>query len=370
MAERTICFFNSSKTWGGGEKWHFDMATRLDRRRWRPIVAARPDGELFSRLSGSDIPLFGVKVSGVSFLDPFMRRRIADFFAGEKVDTVIMNLPSDLKTAGPAAKKAGVGNIVYRRGSAIPVRDTLLNRRLFGRVLTGIIANSAETKRTILKNNPRLIDPERIEVIYNGIDLAVWDESAGTGIYQPRPGEIVIGNAGRLVKQKGQRYLLDLAEILSRRGLTFTILIAGEGPLKKSLAKEASRRGLGGRVIFTGFVPDMRRFMKSIDIFVLPSLWEGFGYVLVEAMASGKPVVAFNHSSNPEIIADGVTGSLAGGFDVESMADKVMELSHDRALRERHGGNGRRRAESLFSIGKAVLSLERWLDSTSPQASK
>lgn len=370
MAERTICFFNSSKTWGGGEKWHFDMATRLDRRQWRPIVAARPDGELFSRLSGTNVPLFGMKVSNISFLDPFMRRKIADFFTAEKIDTVIMNLPSDLKTAGPAAKNAGVGNIVYRRGSAIPVRDSLLNRRLFGRVLTGIIANSAETKRTILENNPRLFDPDRIEVIYNGIDLTEWGIGTGTGIRKARPGGIVIGNAGRLVKQKGQRYLLDLAEILSRRGLDFTILIAGEGPLKKSLAKEASRRGLGGRVIFTGFVPDMRRFMESIDIFVLPSLWEGFGYVLLEAMASGKPVIAFNHSSNPEIVADGDTGSLAGGFDIESMADRVMELSRDQALRKRYGDNGRRRVESLFMIGKAVRHLETWLDSTATGASK
>ncbi len=364
MIRKTICFFNTAKAWGGGEKWHYDMATRLDCERWRTIAAAHPDGELFSRLSNTTIPLFGVRASNLSFLDPFMRRKIGGLFVDEKIDTVIMNLPSDLKIAGPAAKQAGARNIVYRRGSAIPVRDSFLNRRLFGRVLTGIIANSAETKRTILKNNHRLIDPEKIAVIYNGIDLALWNGGAVSRIYRPRPGEIVIGNAGRLVKQKGQIYLLDLATVLSRRGLDFTILIAGEGPLKESLAKEVSRRGMGGRVIFTGFVHDMKSFMESIDLFVLPSLWEGFGYVLVEAMASGKPVVAFGHSSNAEIVEDGRSGSLVEGFDIESMADRVMELSRDPVLRRSFGENGRRRVESLFSIEKAVRNLEVWLDST------
>ena len=360
---RTICFFNSAKAWGGGEKWHFDMATRIDPARWRAIVAARPDGELYSRLSKTGLPLFGAKVSNLSFLDPVMRRKLRAFFAAENIDTVIMNLPSDLKVAGPAAKKAGTAKIVYRRGSAVPVRDTFLNRHLFGGCLTGVIANSIETKRTILSNNGGLFDPERIEVIYNGIDLAWWDAGARAVMHKPRPGEIVIGSAGRLVRQKGQSYLLDLAAILERRGLDFTILIAGEGPLRARLVKEASARGLGGRVRFAGFVQDMRSFMGSIDIFVLPSLWEGFGYVLIEAMASRRPVVAFDHSSNPEIVENGTTGSLVGGFDIESMADRVMELSRDRALRERYGANGRRRVESLFPIEKAVRHLERWLDS-------
>ena len=365
---RTICFFNSAKAWGGGEKWHFDMATRLDPARWRVVVAARPGGELLSRLSKTGLPLFDAKVSDISFLDPVMRRKLRAFFAAEKVDTVIMNLPSDLKAAGPAAKNAGSRNIVYRRGSAIPVRNTFLNRHLFGGCLTGVIANSIETKRTILANNSRLFDPERIEVIYNGIDLAWWDDGQRTVIHQPRPGEIVIGNAGRLVRQKGQSFLLDLAAILERRGLDFTILIAGEGPMRERLAKEASRRGFGGRVRFAGFVPDMRSFMGSIDIFVLPSLWEGFGYVLIEAMASRRPVVAFDCSSNPEIVENGETGSLVGGFDIESMADAVVELSRDRTLRERYGVNGRRRVESLFPIEKAVSHLERWLDSTTTGA--
>lgn len=368
MTRRTICFFNSSKAWGGGEKWHFDMATRIDPARWRVIVAARFDGELFSRLSKTGLPLFGAKVSNLSFLDPIMRRKLRVFFAAEKVDTVIMNLPSDLKVAGPAAKKAGTRNIVYRRGSAIPVRDTFLNRHLFRDCLTAVIANSIETKRTILVNNGGLIGPERIEVIYNGIDLAWWDAGTRTVIHQPRPGEIVIGSAGRLVSQKGQSFLLDLAAILERRGLDFTILTAGEGPMRESLVKEASRRGLGGRVKFAGFVADMRSFMGSVDIFVLPSLWEGFGYVLIEAMASRRPVVAFDRSSNPEIVESGVTGSLVAGFDIESMADRVMELSRDRALRDRFGANGRRRVESLFPIEKAVSHLERWLDSTATGA--
>ena len=94
----------------------------------------------------------------------------------ENIGTIIINLSSDLKVAGIAAKLAGVRNIIYRRGSAIAIRDTWLNRFLYREVVTEIIANSEETARTILQNNQKLVPEEKIKVIYNGIDLEVYDK--------------------------------------------------------------------------------------------------------------------------------------------------------------------------------------------------
>ena len=101
--------------------------------------------------------------------------------------------------------------------------------------------------------------------------------------------------------------------------------------------------------------------MESTDIFVLTSLWEGFGYVLVEAMACCKPVVAFEISSNPEIIDDKVTGFLVKPFDVEAFADKIMLLLQDADLRTQMGLHGRKRVEDLFTIEKTADNLERML---------
>ncbi|MBU8923456.1 MAG: glycosyltransferase [Bacteroidales bacterium] len=360
MDRRTICFFNSTRAWGGGEKWHFDMITKLDPDRYRVIAVADRAGELYSRLSRVNIPLHGVTVSNISFLSPLRVRKIVELLASEKVDTIIMNLPSDLKLAGPAAASAGVRNIIYRRGSAIPVRNSWLNRRLFGKYITGIIANSKETKRTILMKNPGLFDPDRIKVIYNGLDIVEWDDTPESRIYQAQPGEIVIGNAGRMVKQKGQESLIKIAVGLKEEGLDFRLLIAGDGPLRQRLEAMAEKAGVSDRTVFTGFVRNMKSFMESLDIFVLTSLWEGFGYVIVEAMAAARPVVAFNNSSNPEIINDGETGILVSSID--KMAKSIISLSSDSERIRRLGNNGRLSLESMFSMNKAVTRLQKYID--------
>ncbi|HSG26944.1 MAG TPA: glycosyltransferase family 4 protein, partial [Candidatus Krumholzibacterium sp.] len=303
--------------------------------------------------------LYGVSVSNRSFLSRKKRRSVEKIFLAERIDTVIMNLPSDLKLAAPAARKAGVRHVIYRRGSAIPIRNSWLNRRLFGRYLTGMIANSEETKRTILARNSTLFDPDRIRVIYNGLDLAEWDGIADSRLYQGQPGQFVVGNAGRLTRQKGQESLIAIARDLKEKGLDFIVLIAGEGPLRTRLEEQASRAGVDDRVVFTGFVRNMKSFMDSLDLFVLTSRWEGFGYVLIEAMAASRPVIAFDNSSNPEIIADGVTGILAG--DVEEMASRILELSGRGEEREMMGRAGRKRVETMFTLGGSAARLEEYL---------
>lgn len=362
---KTVCFFNSTRAWGGGEKWHYDMAAGIDRERWRPMVVAGTGSELFRRSSRAVLPVYNISVSNLSFLNPVKILHVKDIFRGGKVWTVIINHPADLKLAGPAARLAGVPNIVYRRGSAIPVMDTALNRHIFAKYITDIITNSEETRSSITRNNPLLFDSARIRVIYNGLDIEEWDARTAESIYRHHPGELVIGNAGRLERQKGQKHLMKIAAALRERGLSFRLLIAGEGSLRQDLERQAESLGVSDIVTFTGFVENMKSFMSSIDIFVLTSLWEGFGYVLVEAMASGIPVVAFDTSSNPEIVEEGVSGYLADPFDTDQAAERIMALASDRALRERIGAAGRRSAAERFSLAASIGRFESFLSSLS-----
>jgi glycosyltransferase involved in cell wall biosynthesis len=94
--------------------------------------------------------------------------------------------------------------------------------------------------------------------------------------------------------------------------------------------------------------------MMSVDIFCLTSLWEGFGYVLVEAMACNKPIVAFDISSNPEIIDNGQTGFLVPVSDVEGLVEKTVALMKDKNLCESFGAKGRLRVEQIFDIEKTT----------------
>ena len=356
-----ICFFNSVKSWGGGEKWHFDMAFRLHRKNYPVVVITNNKSELKNRLENTGVPAFRFHISNLSFLNPFKVLRLAYKLRKLSVNTIIINLSADLKVAGIASRLAGVQHIIYRRGSAIPIRNTILNRYLFSSVVDEVIANSEETKRTILSRNPRLISSRKIKIIYNGINLQKYDNAPVKFQYKRKGDEIIIGNAGRLVKQKGQKYLLDIAEELKKSGYNIKFLIAGEGKMENELKNLVRKRKLSRVIEFVGFVDDMRGFMESVDIFVLTSIWEGFGYVIVEAMASRTPVVAFDISSNPEIIDENVTGFLVEPFDIKAMTACIEKLIQDPVLLKTMGEAGRKRVENLFSIDRTQEQLEMLL---------
>ncbi len=358
----TICFFNTTKAWGGGEKWHFDMASMLHERGYDVLCIVDPGSAFAEKLKSTSLPYITANVRKMSFLNGFKINRLATVFKKWKVSVVILNLSSDLKTGGLAARRAGVPNIIYRRGSAIPIRNSMLNRYLLKEVVTHIIANSEETKRTILYNNPGIFDKDKIRVIYNGIDLHKYDKQKVNVTYKKQGSNaLVIGNAGRMVKQKGQKMLIDIAIGLEKRNIDFKLLIAGDGKLRDQLEEYAKRENVIDRIDFLGFVKDVKSFMNALDIFLLTSLWEGFGYVLTEAMAASKPVVAFDNSSNPEIVDDEETGFLIKPYDIDAFVEKIIYLQ-DSTIRNKMGMEGRNRVEKYFTIEKTLDNLEKMIE--------
>lgn len=349
--KQTVCFFNTMKTWGGGEKWHFDVASYLLKNNRKVLLVSSHGSPLFEKLHKIGITGYGIRIANLSFLNPLKVYRVVRIFRRENVGVLVTNLSGDMKIASIAGRIAGVPKIIYRRGSAIPIRNSPINRHLFRNVITNILANSMETKRTILANNSSLVPDEKIKVIYNGVYLPRYSMSAEP-IYKAREGEIVLGSAGRLSEEKGHFYLLEMMQLLVDNGLKFKLLIAGEGRLYQTLQKRARKLGVDDRVEFLGFVEDMPAFFQSLDIFLLSSHYEGFGYVIAEAMASRKPVVAFDIKSSAEIIKDGETGYITEPNNVRKMAERVIQLAGDKSLRERMGSRGRHRVEELFSFEK------------------
>lgn len=335
----TVCLCNSTIAWGGGEKWHLDAALSLAARGWRVLLLCHPDGALFARApkDTANLEVVPIAIGRLSFLNPLFRKRLTDFFRKERPRAVIMNLAADLKAAGLAAKAAGVRHIVFRRGLALPVRDSVFNRYLYSRVITRFIANSQATLDMALANNPALIPKERTTVLFNGIDAGFFDAELlrcaetlkaasmsgasgddrlvglaamrmASGGMLGRP--LVIGNAGRLNVQKGQHLLLHLVKCLTDKGQDVRLVIAGEGEREEELKNLAQSLGIEDKVLFTGFMADLSCFWQAIDVFVLSSFWEGFGFVLLEAMLAQKPIMAFAVSNIPELITNGENGYL------------------------------------------------------------
>jgi len=359
---KKICFFNSSNFWGGGEKLHLENAKAFRKKGYDVTIAAHEDSELWNRAQNEGFETFAVQVGSTSFLNIFKLLRIKSYFQKEGIDTVIFTTSQDLKTASIAAHWAKCNKIVYLRGLATPIKNSIVNRYCMNTACTQLIANSQETKRTMLLHLSKYIAEDKIGVIYHGIDEKLLAEGGETlPQIVAEDGTIILGNAGRLTQQKGQQHLIDLAEKLKEQKIKFKLYIAGTGELYSELQASIANKNLENEVILLGFVADMEAFMRSIDIFVLSSSWEGFGFVIVEAMAKGKPVVAFDITSNPEIISDGKTGLLATHPDTRDLTAQVTKLISNRSLLKEMGESAKQSVVDRFLIEERITELEEYL---------
>ena len=350
-ARQVICFVNTQRTWGGGEKWNLDVMADLSRQGKHPMFISSRKSPLAFRSIDRGIHGHELRINRLKFLYPLKVFKYARIFRKEHVGVLVTNVSADMKTASVAARLAGVPRIIYRRGSAIPVENTFINRYIFRRILSRIIANSQQTKRTILAKNKSLVPEDKIKVIYNGIHASHF----GSGVapmHKREPGTLVLGCAGRLSVEKGHEHLLEMLVHLKKKEIPAKLLLAGTGKLAEKLKSKAKRLGVDQMVDFLGFVEDMPAFYASLDVFLLPSHYEGFGYVLIEAMASRIPVVAFDVKSTSEIVEHGVSGYLVPPGQMDDLVLRVMELAGDETLRKGMGSKGRARVEDLFSFEK------------------
>lgn len=200
---------------------------------------------------------------------------------------------------------------------------------------------------------------DRVHRIYNGLDLGEFDRAH----FSSTPPLIVA--VGRLIPKKGFRDLIRACSLLAERGKSFQCEIIGEGPLEIELRSQIERLGLQNRVVLSGTKPQsqVRHHLAAANVFVLPSVIDPDGgmdnlpTVIMEAMATGLPIVSTNLGGIPEMVVKNETGFLVQPGDVESMADAIQNLISDCSLAERLGQSGYDRAQALFSIEKNVRDL-------------
>jgi len=359
---QNVCFFNSTKFWGGGEKSHLEYAINFQRKNYKVFIVTSKGSVLEQRANQQKIQVASFKIGNRSFLDPIKINHLSLFFRDNRIDTVFLNSSPDLKLGGLAAKKAGVKNIIYMRGLAVPIKKNLLNKYLLTKVVTHLVPNSFDTRKNMLTNFSPSLGENKVTVIYRGINFEDWNSREEEPVNFKNGKEIILGNVGRLVEQKGQQFLIDIALKLKQKGLDFKFYIAGVGPLEEQLKKRVRQNNLENNIFFFGFCSNIKSFLKAIDIFVFPSLWEGFGNAMVEAMYEKKPVVAFNRTSNPEIVTSGSTGFLVDYPDIDSFADNIFELANNSKLCSQIGENAKISVSQRFSFDKILKDWENLLD--------
>jgi sugar transferase (PEP-CTERM/EpsH1 system associated) len=204
----------------------------------------------------------------------------------------------------------------------------------------------------------------KIRVIHNGVDLDRFrrDCSARQRVRRElgvADGELCIGCVGRLNRVKDYATMLQAATLFAASNDRWRLMIAGSGSDFDALqAIVNTSQPLQGRVRFLGDVRGISEFLSALDVYVLPSLWEGISNSLLEAMAAGLPVIASDIGGNPEVVVDGKSGFLFPVGDARRLADRLDLLYRQPDLRERIGAQAAVRVHQEFALPAMVRQYE------------
>jgi glycosyltransferase involved in cell wall biosynthesis len=320
---------NFAEVVGGGEESLLGLAAALDRRRLRVLGAVTAEGGVAARLRALEVPVSVVPLPPVRpWTLPGMGLawwRLRRLLVRERVAVVHAHGSRGALYAGLAALRLGVPLVWHLRiDEPDPRLDPLLVR-----LASAIVANSAATAAR-LGAGP--VAAGKVTIVPNGVDLDRFAprppdpelrEALGLDAALP-----LVGFFGRLEHGKGVDVLLEAAARVHTK-LPSAFLVVGEGPLGKRLAARAAGDGLP--VHFAGRRDDVPELMRLCAVVVLPSRREAFGRVLIEAMATGVPVVATSVGGIPEVCVDGVTGLLVPPDEPDALAVAIALTLTDQA---------------------------------------
>ena len=232
--------------------------------------------------------------------------------------------------AGTFAKTPVVLSHVHGLNRTRNRKRRLANFFLFKRIHR-IIAIAEKVKEDILMNNWRL-SAEKVHVLENSVDYGRFSNPSTSRLEARKilglsAHALVFGTVGRLAPTKGQSYLIKAFAEVKQELPESVLLLAGAGRLEDTLKAEASRTGFGKSIHFLGRRTDIPQILKALDVFVLPSVAEGFGLALAEAMAAGVPCIATQVGGIPEILPNRDVGRLVPARDANALAAAMIDLA-------------------------------------------
>lgn len=365
MAAARVLYVITDIDRGGGAEQHLlTLVQRLDRSLFTPEVAYLiGQGQLTSdfHAAGCRVHALRARYRG----DPLPLWRLIRLLARKRYDLVHTHLPR-ADAYGAAARW------FHPRVALVSTKHND-DRFYFHPAVRAMAAATAHRADSIIAISQhlatflraeRLVPPSTpVRLIYYGLQPPGWTEEAvdrdrvraslGVGA-----DALLLFAAGRLTHQKGHEYLLHAIAGLRARFPEVRLLIAGRGELRPALESLVARLDLAEHVHFLGLRPDVPTLMRAADIVVLPSLWEGFGLVLLEAMQARRPIVATSVGAIPEVVQHGVSGLLAPPGDAALLGAALAELCSNADTRARMGQAGADRLAE-FSIGRMVSETEQ-----------
>lgn len=346
--------------WGGAQQYVLSLARGL-RGQYDVTVACAPGGPLVDRLHREGIRVIEVP-SLVRMPHPLLDLKALRFLVrlmrGEQFALVHCHSTKAGLLGRIAARMAGVPVVLFTAHGWQFVGDWPLLLRLAmaaaewlaARLSTAIICVSDYDRQIALRMG--IGTPERLVVVHNGVDPAPWLGN-GQGAPDPpdgqRPSTAVM--VGRLTVQKDPAALLEAWHRVDR---SHRLIMVGDGPLLTDLKRQIQRDGLADRVLLLDPTSDIPSLLRTADVFVLCSRWEGLPLAIIEAMMSGLPVVGTRVGGVAEVVEAGETGLLVPCQNPEALSSALNRLLHDPGLRARMGEAGRRRALERFTEARML----------------
>lgn len=393
MAKANVLFITSASRIGGAERVLVFILKNLNRDLFLPAVLIPEEGILYDELSKLDVKIFRSKLikklnllrmtfrmGGLKFYNPLTMIINAMFIAFYFLSSLVIV---------SAIMRRSKADIIHVNSDDIAVRSFLAAsfvRKPVVHHVHSILKLTLETLilfwtidmpfRTICVSNaarrPLLRwskDIGRVKTVYNGADLSLFDGQSDADRLKQlskslKLDNLVVGIVGRFDPSKGHETFLDAASkvIDSIEGVSFLVVgswvLDFEKPRVDFLKQYAKNLGLQDKVIFTGFIANVKDYYHLMDIVVVPSLEEPFALVPLEAMACRRPVIGTNSGGTPELIKDGITGILVPPKDPDALSQAIVGLFKDRDLRQRLSSEGRKIVEEFFNGERFISDME------------
>jgi sugar transferase (PEP-CTERM/EpsH1 system associated) len=368
-----ICHIVYRLDYGGLENGLVNLVNNLPRERFRhAIVCLAGFGALRSRVARADVPIVSIdKREGKDFPSYVRTWRVLRSLRPDIVHT--RNLGTvDLQWV---ARIAGVPHRVHGEHgweAADPLgrsARTKLIRRACRPVIERYVAMSRDIERWLADEIG--VPAARVRQLYNGVDTERFVAGRPLPPDWPwrnldRQGVRVFGTVGRCDPLKNQLALVDaFAELVSQTGADHSplrLVIVGDGPARSQLAQRVREQRLDRSVWLPGARADTPELLSALDVFVLPSLNEGISNTILEAMATGLPVVAARVGGNIELVEHERTGLLCDDSRAATLASAMLRYAADPALARRHGAAGRVRVERHFSLDSMIRAYTSFYD--------
>ena len=353
---------------GGLENGVVNLINHMDSSRWRHAVVAMTEvTEFRRRIQRDDVQFLALdKPPGPGFLQygalyRMCRQLRPDIIHSRNLAALEGQLPAWLARVPVRIHGEHGRDLDDADGSNQRNRWT---RRFYSPFVQRFVALSCDLSRYL--EHAIGISPGRINQIYNGVDTDKFFPRSEPVKIAACPFEsgrhVLVGTVGRMQPIKDQltlaRAFVHAIRARPELGSRLRLLIAGDGPLRSQVAQILSDAGLAELAYLPGERRDVAEFMRGLDMFVLPSLSEGVSNSILEAMASGLPVVATSVGGNVELVEAEKTGLLVPATDVPAMAEAITRLAENHLLRLEFGRAGRQRVVQQFSLNSMVATYD------------